>query len=105
MNICIITGRLVANARLRGKKARVLAFTVETKHKLDSENEERSSFVPCVAFNAPTEIEQILLERGRGQFVELQGRITTSDFETAGERQHSVEVIVFNKTLTLRDAA
>jgi single-stranded DNA-binding protein len=105
VNIVLLTGRLTSNARLRGKKARVLAFTVETKQKIDNEQEERSSFVPCVAFNVPTEIEAALLERGQSQFVELQGRITTTDFETAGERQHSVEVIVFNKSLTLRDVA
>ena len=64
MNICVISG-VVANAVVRGKDKKVLVFTVATKNQ-NGDSEAMVSHVPCVVFNPPAELEQLLTTRGSG---------------------------------------
>ena len=47
------------------------------------------------------ELEQRLTSAGKGTHVELEGRISTSSFESNGERRYVTEVVAFNRSLTL----
>jgi len=99
MNICIIGGRLVRNATIKGTDRKVLRFTVETRdgHE-DSENKERVNQVPCVLFSPTPELEQALTGNAEGLRVELQGRLTNWG-ENNGKS--GAEVVVFNRSLTM----
>ena len=78
MNICIIAGRIVRNASVKGTDRKVLRFTVETRDGHDEgEIKERVNQVPCVLFGPAPELEQTLTTHGEGQRVEFQGRIAT----------------------------
>lgn len=97
MNIAVVSGRLTANAVVRGK-GKVLVFTVETKH-TNGDDKESSSFVPCVLFAPSPEIEKSLAA-GKGTWVELQGRIDSGRFEGV-QQAFNTQVVVFNKTLVV----
>ncbi len=98
MNICIIGGRIVRNATVKGVDRKVLRFTLETRdgHE-DSENKERVNHVPCVLFNPTPELEQTLSSNAEGLKVELQGRVSSWG-ENNGKS--GAEVVVFNRSLT-----
>ena len=98
MNIAVIVGALIANAVVRGKKNKALVFTVVTKQP-NGETEGLVSHVPCVVFNPPPELEQLLTTDGKDKQVELQGRVNSSRFEANGEPRSNAEVIVFTKTI------
>ena len=98
MNICVIGGRLLRNATVKGTDRKVLRFTVETRDGRDEgEAKERVNQVPCILFNPSPELEQTLTSRGEGLRVELQGRIATWG-ENNGKS--GTEVVVFNHSLT-----
>ena len=98
MNICIIGGRIVGNATVKGVDRKVLRFTVETRegHE-DSDNKEKINHVPCVLFGPTPELEQKLISKGEGLKVEFQGRVASWG-ENNG--RSGVEVMVFNRTVT-----
>ena len=98
MNICVIGGRIVRNATVKGTDRKVLRFTVETRdgHE-EGESKERVNQVPCVLFGASPELEQPLSTQGEGLRVEFQGRIATWG-ENNGKS--GAEVVVFNRSLT-----
>jgi single-stranded DNA-binding protein len=98
MNICIIGGRIVRNATVKGTDRKVLRFTIETRdgHE-DGENKERVNHVPCVLFNPTTDLEQTLVSAGESLKVELQGRVASWG-ENNGKS--GAEVVVFNRSLT-----
>ena len=100
MNICVLAGRLVRNAVVRGTDKKVLLFTIETRNGRDEgEQRERVNFVPCVVFNPSPELEQKLVSQGKGLHLELEGRIASSSYEANGEQKFQTEVIVFNRSL------
>ena len=76
MNICIIGGRVVRNATVKGTERKILRFTVETRdgHE-EGENKERVNQVPCVLFNSTPELEQVLGSQGEGLRLEFMGRV------------------------------
>lgn len=97
MNICIIGGRLVRNATVKGTERKIVRFTVETRdgHE-DGETKEKINQVPCVLFNPTPELEQTLASQGEGLRVEFTGRIATWG-ENGG--RSGAEVMVFNRSL------
>ncbi len=99
MNLCIISGRIVRNATVKGNGRRVLRFTVETRdgHQ-EAETQERINQVPCVMFGPAPELESLLTSQGEGQTVELQGRVASWGGET--NSRANAEVVVFNRSLT-----
>ncbi len=101
MNICALAGRLARNGVVRGTEKKVLLFTLETRNgRDDGEQKERVNFVPCVVFNPSPELEQRLVNNGKGLYIELEGRISSSSFEANGEKKYQTEVVVFNRSLT-----
>ena len=100
MNICVIGGRMIRNATVKGTDRKILRFTVETRDGHDdSESKERLNTVPCVLFNPTPELEQTLTSQGEGLKVELQGRLTSWG-ESNGNGKNGAEVVVFNRSLT-----
>ena len=98
MNLCVIAGRILHNASVKGTDRKILRFTVETRDGHDEgEVKERVNQVPCVLFNPSPELEQTLASRGEGLRLELQGRIATWG-ENNGKS--GAEVVVFNRSLT-----
>lgn len=99
MNLCVLAGRIVRNASVKGTDRKVLRFTVETRDGHDEgETKERVNQVPCVLFGPSPELEQTLISHGEGLRVELQGRIASWNGEANG--RSNVEVVVFNRSLT-----
>ena len=98
MNICIIGGRVVRNATVKGTDRKILRFTVETRdgHE-EGENKERVNQVPCVLFNSTPELEQVLGSQGEGLRVEFMGRVATWGDNNG---KSGAEVVVFNRSLT-----
>jgi hypothetical protein len=101
MNICVVSGELVHNAVVRGKDKKVLVFTVATKNQ-NGDSEASVSYVPCIVFNPPPELEQLLSTRGQGLAVELQGRVSISRFDEKAEPRANGEVVVYTKSLRVR---
>ncbi len=98
MNLCVIAGRILRNASVKGTDRKILRFTVETRDGHDEgEMKERVNQVPCVLFNPSPELEQTLASQGEGLRLELQGRIATWG-ENNGKS--GAEVMVFNRSLT-----
>ena len=99
MNLCVLAGRIVRNASVKGTDRKILRFTVETRDGHDEgEVKERVNQVPCVLFGPSPELEQMLSSSGEGLRVELQGRIASWNDEA--NRRSNVEVVVFNRSLT-----
>jgi single-stranded DNA-binding protein len=67
----------------------------------DNRQKERTAHVSCVVFNPSAELEQRLTSSGKGTPVELEGRISTSSFESNGERRYVTEVVAFNRSLVV----
>ena len=104
MNVCVVSGELHQNAIVRGKKTKALVFTVVTKQgngNGEGEDEGIISYVPCVVFNAPSEVEQLLSTEGKGMHIELQGRVNSSRFEVNDEPRSNAEVVVYTKSIKL----
>ncbi len=100
MNVCILSGRLVRNAV--GNQEKALAFTLATRYGFDpTDGKERVAFVPCVMFNPPKELVELLTNKGKGLLVELEGRVSNSSYEADGERKYKTDVIVKNGTFSL----
>jgi hypothetical protein len=100
MNIAVIVGEILNNATCRGSKTKALLFTVVTKNGGTDGEKELTSFVPCVVFNPPADLERRLTSGGKGLLIELQGRVNCSRPE--GELKYNAEVIVYTKSITLR---
>ena len=99
MNLCVIAGRVLQNATVKGTERKVLRFTVETRDGHDEgENKERVNQVPCVLFGPAPELEQALTTKGEGLRVEFQGRVATWG---GNGGKSGAEVVVFNRSLTL----
>ena len=100
MNLCVISGELARDPVVKGTDKKLVLFTVVTKTNGDDNgHKERAAHVSCVVFNPPPELEQRLTSAGKGTRVELEGRISTSSFETNGERRYVTEVVAFNRSL------
>ena len=102
MNICVLAGRLVRNAIVKGTDRKVLLFTVATSLWSDENGQtERMTHVPCVVFNPSPDLVKSLVQGGQGTYLELEGRIVTSSYESNGERKFTTEVVAFNRSITL----
>ena len=102
MNICAIAGHLARNAVLKGTEKKVLLFTLAAKAGWDdNEQKDRVSYVPVVVFNPSEDLVQSLVNNGKGTYVELEGRVTSSSYEANGERKFTTEVVAFNRSITL----
>ena len=109
MNVCVISGLLESNAIARGKKTKALVFTVMTKQRGNGnsgeEDQDLVSYVPCVIFNPPAELEQRLTSAGKGLHVELQGRLNAARHEANEEPRSNGEVVVYTRTVKLSRAS
>ena len=95
MNVFIGSGRLVKDAIVHGAENKALKFTIAAKYGYDKEaQKERVEFLPCVIFNPSEALEEHLVKKGKGLFVEFQGRVATSKFESDGATKYSTEVVV-----------
>lgn len=102
MNLVALAGRLVRNAVVKGTDKKVLLFTLATKCGYDeTEQKDRLTQVPCVVFNPSPELEAALVKNGKDTHVELEGRVSTSSYESNGERKYTTEVIAFSRSITL----
>ena len=105
MNVCLISGQLESNGLVRGKKTKALVFTVITKQRGNGngseEEQELVSYVPCVIFNPPADIEQQLTTAGKGMYVELQGRLNAARHEVNEEPRSNGECVVYTRSLKL----
>jgi len=102
MNLCVLAGRIVRDAVVKGGERKILRFTVETRDGHDEgETKARINQVPCVLFGPSPELEQVLLSAGEGRQVELQGRVASWGGENG---KSNVEVVVFNRSLTFAKA-
>jgi single-stranded DNA-binding protein len=98
MNLCVLAGRIIRDATVKGTERKILRFTVETRDGHDEgESKERINQVPCVLFGPSPELEQVLISSGEGRQVELQGRVASWGGENG---KSNVEVVVFNRSLT-----
>jgi single-stranded DNA-binding protein len=95
MNIFVGSGRLTRNAVVNGTENKAMKFTIAAGcgYK-DRAEKEKVEFVHCVLFNPPEDLEAFLVEEGKGVFVEIQGRVSTSRFEVDGEVKYSTQVVV-----------
>lgn len=98
MNICVIGGRMIKNATVKGTDRKILRFCVETRdgHE-EGDNKERVNQVPCVLFSPAPDLEQTLSSQGEGLHVEFQGRIASWGDNNG---KSGAEVVVFNRSLT-----
>lgn len=95
MNNVNLTGRLTQNAVCFGKNKETLKFSLACRSGYDPATKKpRVDFVPCVFFNASDKLRALLMDSGKGKPVELRGRISTSSFESNGERKFATEVLV-----------
>jgi len=100
MNVCILSGRLVRNAV--GNQEKAMVFTLATPYGFDqSEGKERVAYVPCVMFNPPKDLVELLTTKGKGLMVELEGRVANSSYEADGERRFKTDVVVRNGSFAL----
>ena len=105
MNACVIVGTVSSNGVARGKKTKALVFTVITKQRGNGEEEqELISYVPCVIFNPPADLEQQLTTAGKGMQIELQGRVNARH-EANEEPKSNGEVVVYTRTVKLSRAS
>jgi len=102
MNVCILSGRVLKNATVKGTEPKTLSFTLETRYGTgENGRKERSAFVPCVLFNPDPELEETLTSAGEGLPLEFEGRITGQNPDAEGGRRFGSEVIVWNRTLAI----
>ncbi len=102
MNICAIAGRLVKNAVVRGSERKVLLFTIAAQWGADENgSKDRATHIPCLVFSPSEDLERSLVQNGQGTYIELEGRILTSSYDTKGERKFTTEVVAFNRSITL----
>lgn len=102
MNIFVGSGRLVRNAVVNGTKNKAMKFTIAAGCGYNSKaKKEKVEFVPCVLFNPPEKLEAVLVQEGKGVFVEVQGRVATSKFEVKEEVKYSTQIIVDTKNLNI----
>ncbi len=102
MNVCTLSGKLVDNAVVNGAEFKALFFTVLTKYGYNTtEKKDRVAYVPCVMWNPNQEIEKLLVENGKGLWIEVEGRVARSSYEENGQRKFNTEVVVKNRTLNV----
>jgi single-stranded DNA-binding protein len=104
MNVCALAGRLARNAVVKGTDKKVLLFTLVTTTRNgqdDGEQKDRVNYVPCAVFNPSPELEQALVNEGKGTYVELEGRVNSTSYEANGERKFTTEVVAFNRSINV----
>lgn len=95
MNEASITGRLTANAVVNGTDRKALKFSIAARYGYSKKDEkELVEFVPCVMFEPSENQEKFLTQEGKGVYVELQGRVSTSRYEVEGQTKYSTQVVV-----------
>lgn len=104
MNLFIGAGRLTRNAIVNGTEHKALKFTIAAGNNNKNNGKEKVDFVPCVLFRPSQEIEQFLVEQGKGALVKFEGKVATSRFEADGKTRYSTEVIVNNTTFSMQQA-
>ncbi|MGZ5516521.1 MAG: single-stranded DNA-binding protein [Limisphaerales bacterium] len=99
MNTCILSGRIHDNATVREGKTKALSFVVETTN--GPAANDKKDLVNCVLFKPDRELEAMLTEQGKGLYVELEGRVSSSSLKTNGEKRYNSDVIVRNWTFAV----
>ena len=100
MNRFMGIGTLPRDGRLNGKEQNVLHFTLTTPlGKNRKTKKERWAFVPCVVFSPSKETVRLLTENTKNLQIGLQGKVSTSRFESKGQTKYSTDVIVDESTI------
>jgi single-stranded DNA-binding protein len=96
MNKFTAVGRLPRAAILNGGEKKVLRFTLATVYGFSRKtNKNLVAYVPCVLFQPPEELKQVLMENWKDTTIEVEGHVATSKFETKDhETKYSTEVVV-----------
>lgn len=106
MNACMLSGKIVKNATVKGTEPKTLTFMLESKYGYnETEKKDRVAYVPCVMFNPEPEVETLLTTKGEGLFVAVEGRLSGSSPDANGSRKFNTEVIVKNRSLTVLQSA
>jgi single-stranded DNA-binding protein len=99
MNLCILSGRIVSNATVRGEDPKALSFIVETVNK--SNGSVKKDMVNCVLFKPTPELEAQLTSEGEGLYIEAEGRVSSSSLKANGEKRYNSDVIIRAWTLSI----
>lgn len=101
MNKFIGVGTLPRSGTLSGNEKKVLRFTLATRLPGSGKDaKERRAYVPCVLFK-PSEVNVALLTgKPKGIRIVLEGRVSTSKFETRdGQTRYSTDVVVDERSI------
>lgn len=102
MNVCILSGKVLRNATVKGTEPKTLSFFVEARYGYnETEKRDRVAHVPCVMFNPEPEVEQLLTTKGEGLLVVVEGRLSGPSPDANGNRKFGTELIVRNRALTV----
>jgi len=104
MNLCVLSGRLLKEP-LRAAEGKVMKFMIATKFRFRTDEiKEGTSYVPCVLFDPPKEVEDFFAANAKGTvYCECSGRVNRSSYDGAdGERRYSTEVVINPTSLSLR---
>ena len=97
MNRVIISGRLLGKSFPFGEGLKGLRFLIRAPYKYsqNGNSAEGSSTVPCLIFQCPEELKEILASGDKDLWIEAEGRINRSSYEANdGERKYSTEVVL-----------
>ena len=97
MNKTYLSGTVVGKPFPIGQDQNSIRFLVRCPHKFvqNGQGKEVSTVVPCLAFNCPRELKELLQSEAKDIWIEADGRINRSSFEGSdGERKYSTEVVI-----------
>ncbi len=105
MNKFIGAGTLPRSGTLSGNEKKVLRLTLATRLPQSGKSgDTRMAYVPCIVFKPSEHTVTLLTGNTEGLVIGLEGRVTTSKFETRnGETRYSTEVIVDERTIERLD--
>ncbi len=97
MNRVVLSGRLFGKAFPFGEGLRGVRFLLRVPYRYvkDGESKEAFAVVPCVIFHCPDEIRTAVLETRKEVWLEGEGRINRSSYDTSdGEKKYSTDVVL-----------
>ena len=86
---------------LNGTEKRVLRFTLATRlPRTGKDGKSRMAFVPCVVFKPSEAIVATLTGNTKGMLIGLEGRVSTSKYETRDKQtRYSTDVVVDERNI------
>lgn len=101
MNKFIGVGTLPRSGTLNGTEKKVLRFTLASRlPRTGKDGKSRMAFVPCVVFKPSEAIVAMLTGNPKGLLIGLEGRVSTSKFETRDKQtRYSTDVVVDERNI------